>query len=493
MGAVESALESVRRRRVETHPCRIIGRMSDSGTHDPTSELLNAHLDNVSGNLQLVADLGYGDVALALRAPDGALRVVADARPMTAVAAVAHSRVGLTLSPHDEPEAYRAAQEELPVIGERRRTTRGIAYVTHAYPIGDASAVLLRDLTQQVAEAPGKMELAFMGIADDLIAVLRAGPLVSVDDGSPFVTTRVAGDGVMRLDEGGAVVYGSPNAVNIMKLAGLEGGLVGTPGTALPGGAVAIGPVVGTHGAHAAEVEVAGGRVLLYRAIALARGAAVLVEDVTDARRRELELKVKEATIREVHHRVKNNLQTIASLLRIQARRSGSPEASRALSEAVERVSSMAVVHEMLSASTDEQVDFGEAARTVVDMVRQGIAGQASAVEVQVEGTTGEVPASGGATPTSWTTAIEHGIGPGGTGAVHVSMRRLPDELHLVVRDDGRGMPADFDISSDANLGLAIVRTVVEDDLRGTLSFGGGRGTTVTVRVPVAAEPGAGD
>jgi two-component sensor histidine kinase len=459
-----------------------------------------AHLDNVAGNLQLIADMGYGDVALAVRAPDGALNVVADARPMTAVAAVAHTRTGRTLSAHDEPEAYRALREGIAVPGERRRTTRGISYLTHAYPIGPDGApygVLIRDLTQQVAEAPGKMELAFMGIADDLIALLRDGPLTSVDDDVPFVTTRVAGDGVMRLDEEGRVVYGSPNAVNIMKLAGLEGGLVGTPGTALPGGSVGIGPVLGAKGAHRAEVDVAGGRVLCYRSVALPTGAAVLVEDVTDARRREQELKVKEATIREVHHRVKNNLQTIASLLRIQARRTGSQEASRALSEAVERVSSMAVVHEMLSTATEERVDFGEAARTVVDMVRQGIAGTTSGVEVEVEGTTGKVPAST-ATSLALVTAelvhnaIEHGVGATGEGTVWVSMRRLPGEIHLVVRDDGSGMPEGFDPAADANLGLAIVRTIVADDLRGTLTFGGGRGTTVTIRVPVDEDSGQG-
>jgi two-component sensor histidine kinase len=458
----------------------------------PARDGRRAHLDNLAGNLQLVADMGYGDVALTTPDRGGGLVVVADARPMTAVAAVAHSRIGTTLSRDDEPEVYRALADRGPVAGIRRRTTRGISYVTHAYPVGSSSApygVLVRDVTQQVAEAPGKMEVAFMAIADDLIALLAAGPLLTVGDGCPFVTTRRAGDGVMRLDEAGRVVYGSPNAVNILKSAGLDGALAGAPASELPGGTVGIAPALGVGGAHAAEVEV-GGRVLSYRTIGLPTGAVVLVEDFTEARRREQELKVKEATIREVHHRVKNNLQTIASLLRIQARRSGSAEASRALEEAVERVSSMAVVHEMLSASTDETVDFGEAARTVVDMVRQGIAGTASGVTVEVEGTTGHVPASS-ATSLALVTAvlvhnaIEHGIGPRGHGAVHVSMRRLPEEIHLVVRDDGAGLPEGFDPASDANLGLAIVRTIVQDDLRGTLAFGRGRGTTVTIRVPV--------
>jgi two-component sensor histidine kinase len=465
---------------------------SSSGVVEPGRQ---AHLDNVAGNLQLIADMGYGDVALAVHAPDGALHVVADARPMTAVAAVAHSRAGRTLSAHDEPEAYRALREGTTVVGDRRRTTRGISYVTHAYPIGPSGGlygVLIRDLTQMVAEAPGNMEVAFMGIAEDLIGLLTGGPLLSVSDGTSFVTTRRAGDGVMRLDPAGRVLYGSPNAVNILKSAGLDGGLAGTPAAEIPGGTVGIGPVLGMEGAHAAEVEV-GGRVLWYRAIGLPSGYAIFVEDFTEARLREQELKVKEATIREVHHRVKNNLQTIASLLRIQARRSGSAEAARALAEAVERVSSMAVVHEMLSVSTDETVDFGEAARTVVDMVRQGIAGAESTITVEVEGSVGDVPAST-ATSLALVTAelvhnaIEHGLGPTGHGTVVVSMRRLPSELHLVVRDDGEGLPATFDVTADANLGLAIVRTIVEDDLRGTLTFGGGRGTTVTIRVPAPSE-----
>jgi two-component system, sensor histidine kinase PdtaS len=224
----------------------------------------------------------------------------------------------------------------------------------------------------------------------------------------------------------------------------------------------------------------------------------ILVQDRTEAYRREQEIKVKEATIREVHHRVKNNLQTIASLLRIQARRAQTEEARRALAEANERVSSMAVVHDMLASSTEERIDFTEAARTVVDQVRRGLAGESRAVTVSVDGSTGLVQSS---VATSLAlvvaelvhNAIEHGFAEGGSGAVEVSMRRLPGELVLTVRDDGSGMPDGFDPSSAANLGLAIVRTVVEDNLHGTLSFSGGRGTTVTVRFPLQSDPASGE
>ena len=450
---------------------------------------LREHLANVAANLQMLADLGYGTVSLAYSPAPDALDVLAEARPMTAIPAVASSRVGRRLTAEDEPEAFEALAAEGPVIGMRRRTTRGLKYATEAYPIGARPyAVVLRDLTEQVVEAPGKMERMFMDAAEELLGVMRDGPLRELRTGAPFVTQRVAGDGVLILDERGHVRYASPNAVNIMRLAGVDGPVAGLAADGLPCGSVAVAPVLGTGAALAMEAE-AGSRVLSYRSISLQRGALVLVEDVTEAKRREAEIKVKEATIREVHHRVKNNLQTIASLLRIQARRSGSPEASRALREAVERVSSMAVVHEMLAGSSEERVDFADAAKIVVDMVRRGLSGTSEDVTVSVEGSSGEVSA---ATATSMAlvtaelvhNAIEHGL-EGRGGRVVVSMRRLPDEMHLVVRDDGRGLPEGFDISSASNLGLAIVRTVVEDDLRGTLNFGGGRGTTVTIRVPM--------
>jgi two-component sensor histidine kinase len=122
--------------------------------------------------------------------------------------------------------------------------------------------------------------------------------------------------------------------------------------------------------------------------------------------------------------------------------------------------------------------------------VRQGLSGSAGTVSVSVDGTTGQVPAAV-ATSLALVTAelvhnaMEHGYGAGGSGAVTVSMKRLTHELRLSVHDDGLGLPPGFDATDSANLGLAIVRTIVEDDLRGTLAFRSVRGTTVTVTMPI--------
>ena len=455
------------------------------------------HLRNLAENLQLVADLGYGDVSLAIGQPDGRLVVAADARPVTAIAALAGTRVGEDLGADREPEAFAALRSGERAEGVRPRTTRGISFITTAYPVGPPGeppyAAVVRHIATPVLEAPGAMETRFMEAAEDLLSILLAGSL-ETPEGETFATARVAGDGLLRLDADGRVAYASPNAVNIMRLAGFDGRVTDSVGTRLPGGSEAVAPLLHSRAGTAQGVEVkVGGRILDYRSVRFEHGMLILVQDRTEAYEQEREIKVREATIREVHHRVKNNLQTVASLLRIQARRTRSDEARRALEEANARVSSMAVVHDMLASSTEERIDFSEAARTVVDMVSKGLAGDDACVLVRVHGSTGLVPSQ---VATSLAlivaelvhNAIEHGFSDGVTGAVEVSMRRLPAELVLTVRDTGSGLPADFDPASTRYLGLAIVRTVVEDDLHGTITYSSNKGTTVTVRFPLAQE-----
>ena len=297
---------------------------------------------------------------------------------------------------------------------------------------------------------------------------------------------------MLRVDGRGRVTYASPNAVTIMRLAGVESRVTGVRAAELPGGASGISPVLGGRGALALELEVAE-RVLSYRVIALGAGALVLVEDLTEARRREREIGIKEATIREVHHRVKNNLQTIASLFRIQARRTDNPEVHRALAEATERAAAMAAVHDLLARSEHESVDFAEAAGRIVNLVRDGIAGGDTGITVTMQGSSGQIDAKT-ATPLALVlaelvhNALEHAFEhtPQG-GAVNVTLRRDVATMQLVVQDDGEGLPAGFDLATSTGLGFSIIRTLVEEDLRGAMEVTGGAGTRVAITVPLRA------
>jgi len=223
-------------------------------------------------------------------------------------------------------------------------------------------------------------------------------------------------------------------------------------------------------------------------------GGLVLLRDVTDLRRRDRELVTKDATIREIHHRVKNNLQTVAALLRLQARRLDVPEGRLALEEAVRRVGSIAIVHETLSTSPDdsaEEVAFDEVADGLRRMVAEVSAGPDQVATARVGGF-GSV-SSQVATPLAMAltellqNAAEHGFGPDGRGTVVLRVEREPERLRVSVEDDGRGVPEDFAAETSGSLGLSIVRTLV-GELGGSLRIArrdDGPGTVAVLDVPL--------
>jgi two-component sensor histidine kinase len=213
---------------------------------------------------------------------------------------------------------------------------------------------------------------------------------------------------------------------------------------------------------------------------------------VTELRHRDRMLLLKDATIREIHHRVKNNLQTVASLLRMQGRRLSSEEAKAALEESVRRISSIALVHETLSQDSHERVDFDRVAGRVVQMVQEGFAAPERPMRFKVEGSAGDLP-SEVATPLALIVAeliqnaVEHAAREDGTSlSIALEMARTPARVRLAVADDGRGMPPGFTLDGDANLGLQIVRTLVESELAGTIEIeSADPGTRIAIAVPL--------
>jgi two-component sensor histidine kinase len=206
-------------------------------------------------------------------------------------------------------------------------------------------------------------------------------------------------------------------------------------------------------------------------------------------------LLLKDATIREIHHRVKNNLQTVASLLRLQGRRLSSEEAKAALEESVRRISSIALVHETLSQDSHERVEFDRVANRVVEMVQEGFAAPERPIRLRVAGSAGQLP-SEVATPLALIVAeliqnaVEHAVGENGRPVgVTLEMARTPSKVRLAVGDDGVGLPEGFSLERDANLGLQIVRTLVESELGGKITISAAEpGTRVEVAVPLDRE-----
>jgi len=382
---------------------------------------------------------------------------------------------------------------------------------------GHVVGVVSRHTNLAAARTPSRLELTYLRTADDLARMVAQGRFPGADPAPRVAHAPRVGDGLIRLDEAGVVTFASPNAVSAYRRLGHSGDLAGvhlgdlTARLAAAGSAgqskvdEALSMVVSGWAAREAEVEV-GVTALRLRVIPLVpdgvrTAALVLCRDVSEIRRREREIVGKDTAIREIHHRVKNNLQTVAALLRLQSRRLGEDDATarEALQEAERRIGSIAVVHETLARAAEDAVDFDEVADRVVGMVGAlGSGSLAAEVRVRRDGSFGLLDPEV-ATPLALVlvelvqNAVEHGLADRG-GEVVVSVRHpsageAGPALALAVADGGVGLPAGFDLDRDAGLGLQIVRTLVEGELGGTLQVGPGAeapggGTRVEVALP---------
>jgi two-component system, sensor histidine kinase PdtaS len=461
-------------------------------------------LHRLVGDWQLLADLSFADLVLFV--PDHEVRrfvVVAQMRPTTGPTSYQDDLVGSVVNAADRPQLAVAVNE-----GRISRETdpvwvAGSPVREEALPVrvsGHVIAVVARATNLAAARTPSQLEIAYLRSANELAQMLAEGRWPYPGEPAPEGGPRV-GDGLIRLDVEGIVTFASPNALSAYRRLGHVGDLAGAslaevtralgehnaPEIGEPVAVIARGRTPGSSDLQAGDVVVQL-RGLPLRPGGEHIGALVLVHDVTELRRRERALLTKDATIREIHHRVKNNLQTVAALLRLQARRMAVPEAREALEESVRRVSSIAVVHETLSGTLDEALSFDVVADRVLAMVAE-VAG--SSVEVSRIGTFGVLSAEV-ATPLAMAlselvhNAVEHGYDEGAKGRVEVIVScPEPERLHVAVLDDGRGLPPGFSTAGSDRLGLAIVRTLVEGELGGELSVSRRTpsGTNATINV----------
>jgi two-component sensor histidine kinase len=385
---------------------------------------------------------------------------------------------------------------------------------------GRIIAVLSREWVVDNARRPGQLETTYTDIFLKFAEMVAQGlfPFEGrVADAS--VAPRV-GDGVIVLDAATRVRYASPNAVSALHRVGVSANAIGQTLAELGVAETAARNAYERKEPVIEEIEQTTDVTLLTRSIPLLRqgdvdgdvevtGGVLLLRDVSELRRRDRLLLTKDATIREIHHRVKNNLQTISSLLRLQGRRLTSPEAKEAIAESVRRIRTIALVHETLSREPGEDISFIEIVRPLMRLVEEGLQSADRPVTFQAKGDGGRLPATI-ATPLSVVilellqNAVDHGFPEGSAGgAVMVVLAHDEDELHIQVVNNGIALSPDFDFAKATGLGLSIVRTLVTTELAGTIEMRqatqadgvssgvamakDGQGTVVELRLPVSA------
>jgi two-component sensor histidine kinase len=471
------------------------------------------HLHAVVGEWQLLADLSFADYLMWVRRDDGVLVCVAQCRPNTAPTVLLKDAVGTVVAAVDLPLITGAFTSG--VIGREsdadgQSGLPGTGLNVEAVPVRYGNQVVAV-LTHQTALAAQRksspLEIAYLDCAGDLVHMLSEGTFPNVGDVAMSRSSPRVGDGFIRLDVNGEVVFASPNALSAYHRMGLTSELEGHNLVAItrplisdPFEAQELAEHVrdSLAGGSSMRMEVdAGGATILLRTMPLvvhgsAVGAAVLIRDVTEVKRRDRALLSKDATIREIHHRVKNNLQTVAALLRLQARRTNNAEGREALIESVRRVSSIALVHDALSMSVDEEVNLDEVIDRILPIMND-VASVDAPIRINRAGALGVLDADRATALIMVITelvqnAIEHAFDPPAKqGCVTIRAERSARWLDVVVHDDGRGLPAGFSLEKSDRLGLQIVRTLVSAELDGSLGMHDvpGGGTDVVLRVPI--------
>ncbi|HLI26778.1 MAG TPA: histidine kinase N-terminal domain-containing protein [Chloroflexota bacterium] len=218
-------------------------------------------------------------------------------------------------------------------------------------------------------------------------------------------------------------------------------------------------------------------------------GALIAIQDITEEVRKEQELKIKSAMIQEIHHRVKNNLHTIASLLRMQARREGDPRVAELLQQSITRILSIAVVHEFLSKDESSVININEVCHRIMTEVTHGILDPSKRISLSLEGrnyylATQQATSCALIVNELLQNAIEHGFAHRDEGNVLVRLYETEDSMLIEIRDDGEGLPPHFDLRQCSSLGLQIVQTLVRDDLKGEFELVNGHGVTAVISFP---------
>ncbi len=468
------------------------------------------HLLRLTASWSLLADLSFSDMVLMAPVANdepGAYVVLGQIRPNNRSTMLNDDLVGTVHAAREWPFVASALARGERVVADTRLSFVDEPVLVWAIPVRFADrviAVLVR--LQGPLRGPSSLyEQAYLGIFVRLCDMVGGATF-------PFREEEVAGpgmprvgDGIILLEDDGRVEFATPNATNALHRLGIYSAVEGFTLAELGHRVRAIERALAFALPTMEEVDRGHDVAILFHCVPLVAdervtGVVVLLRDVSDLRQLNRVVLHKEAAVREVHHRVKNNLQTISSLLRLQARRSDEAETRTALLEAERRVRSIAVVHEVLSREPGEDVVFDEIVRSLVLLVEDTVLAL-HPVEIVVNGDLG-VLATDVATPLAvalaelLTNAVEHAFTEFGgalnqhVGIVTLNLYRRGSEAVAEIRDNGRGLGEDFSLEVPTSLGLSIVRDLIRAQLHGTIEmttipYASGGGTFARVVIPL--------
>jgi len=442
--------------------------------------------------LQYIADLTRADIFIDVMTgnEDEAL-VVAEANPATAPSLYTKSVVGELALKQNEPAVIKSFNTGRPVREVKGVTQQGVPVKQTVIPVRShdnqaiATLIMEQDITEQI-QTEAKVELLSETTEKLTSALLDVATMEEV-------LPTILEDAVVITNADYSVLYANQQAQRLIRAK------PAVPGRNLMDSIIEFvgSPDIGRSDYDSREMVI-DDRTYVIKHVPFKKGNRLathifLLRDITELRNKEKELMVKAAVIKEIHHRVKNNLHTVASLLRLQMRRSGSQQVKKEFLTSVNRISSIALIHEALAVEDLYCIDLLPLVKKVAGLSIKSAVDTGDRVTVNVTGNSLHLP-SELATATAMVlneliqNAIEHGFGQNPSGNIDIDIDKQTNFLTIKICDNGCGLPEGFSIAGCAGLGLTIVDSIVREKLGGTISFVSGRGTTVVIDFPLPQE-----
>ena len=452
------------------------------------------HLAELVAEWRLLADLSFADLVLWLPIrkdekswPQGYV-AIAQIRPTTAATVFGDDLIGSKINWGQRPLIDQALSEGEIVKDTQPEKVGEIMIKEETVPVifdNKTLAIISRHRNADLMRSPSKLELNYREIAHLIFRMVSEGNFPIRNTLYSSESAPRVGDGLIRLDVNGVVFFASPNARSALSRIGYQDELeqknLGEVFSALDkDGKHPVDESWKTllSGKFLRRTEYDSGKgVIDFLVIPLTQredriGAIVLVHNITELRNRDKALLTKDATIKEIHHRVKNNLQTVSALLRLQSRRVEDPTASAALAEAVRRVASIALVHETLSNQSSESVEFDQVFDQIINNAFELIPRKIEFKKIGVFGSFDSKIATALSLVVTELihNAIEHGLSENGDVLI-IEIDKENNRYTVTVSDNGAGLPDNFNLEQSSNLGLQIANTLTKNELNGSINL----------------------
>lgn len=444
-------------------------------------------LKRMSVSFPLVADLTHAHLTVYIKSREkNRLVVAAHLKPHTSFSMVELSEGGTILDKLEEPMVWETMTTGRQIKG-KREWVWGELIDMYTFPVVDGGEVI----------AVVSFETNAEGLKPDVYAqILHTAEVILVNARKPLdkelYRPLSASDGIVITDRHNRIIFANTAAVRIYKVLGV-GNLIGCHMFDRQLTMHITKETVASQRPQEKELE-AGGLILVQRDIPIMEAGSmlqrvVIISDITEVRLKDKQIKIKSAVIQEIHHRVKNNLQTIASLLRLQSRRSQSAEVKAALQESVNRILSISVVHEFLSQQDAECINVIEVTKNILQLIQQNMLDADFELKTVFLGPSIILPSLQASNLALIVNelilnSVEHAFAEKNKGLIGLAIEERSDSYVLDLFDDGPGLPENFDPFKSKSLGLQIVRTLVEDDMNGCFELYNAKGTHAKITIP---------